>query len=465
MEKINKIFILIFFSILLVPVFFFNYKENSISEIDNRQLTNNPLTKNAKLNERDRTDVLYDYISDRIGFRNFFIRSYLILNDVLFKEMVHPTYEYGKEKYIFFKGVYTNKNDSDDYYNEFINMLEKINNYCNNKNVPFIFVIEPSKSSVLQEYIKEGINYNNEWIDDFIKKIEDKNINIVNNYELLNEKHANNEIVFNKQYDAGHWNDLGAFYGVNNILERAKQENNNIHVNSLDEFKKRKELRKTLPVSEFPIKEYTITYNTNEKTIKNVTKQYNDGLLLNDNHRYFFYTINKARKNENTPKVLSFQGSYMNGYGYKYLENSFYEYIAVHNYGNIMNFDYYFNLFEPELVIFEVTEYTLSNTYFNHYGMIDFSLNPDIKEFDNYNIETHNKKVTIRKHKAISDIYFNTDNDAFDYAYIEVNNKIYDAKNNYGEVSLTLENKKINNNIKCILINKETKTKIVYTSF
>ena len=45
--------------------------------------------------------------------------------------------------------------------------------------------------------------------------------------------------------------------------------------------------------------------------------------------------INEDRKEEGAPKALVFQGSYMNGMGYKFLENSFGEYISVHDYRNI----------------------------------------------------------------------------------------------------------------------------------
>lgn len=34
----------------------------------------------------------------------------------------------------------------------------------------------------------------------------------------------------------------------------------------------------------------------------------------------------------------------MNGYGYKYLQNAFGEYIYVHDYQNILNFPYYYNI-------------------------------------------------------------------------------------------------------------------------
>ena len=55
----------------------------------------------------------------------------------------------------------------------------------------------------------------------------------------------------------------------------------------------------------------------------------------------------------------------MNGYGYKYLQNAFGEYIYVHDYQNILNFPYYYNIFKPDCVIFEVAEYTFADSYFN----------------------------------------------------------------------------------------------------
>lgn len=59
----------------------------------------------------------------------------------------------------------------------------------------------------------------------------------------------------------------------------------------------------------------------------------------------------------------------MNGYEYKYLMNGFSEYIYVHDYQNIINFPYYYNIFKPKCVVFEVAEYTLENGYFGRERM------------------------------------------------------------------------------------------------
>ena len=109
-----------------------------------------------------------------------------------------------------------------EYHATFIDMIEKIQDYCEARNVPFLFVFEPAKISVLQDELQEGINYNNDWVQDFMKELDRRDINYVDNTSLLKEKMEEGENVFNKKYNAGHWNDLGAFYGVNNVLDALK---------------------------------------------------------------------------------------------------------------------------------------------------------------------------------------------------------------------------------------------------
>lgn len=78
--------------------------------------------------------------------------------------------------------------------------------------------------------------------------------------------------------------------------------------------------------------------------------------------------------------MLSFQGSYMNGMGYKFLGNSFGEYIVVQDYQNIFNLDYYFELFQPECVIFETAEYTLTSSFYDFEEMKDLEFDSDLVE-------------------------------------------------------------------------------------
>ena len=70
MKRIQIIMISLFFLILLVPLVTFNFEKNSISEIDNRLLAENPFAE-----EGDLTENIENYINDRLGLRDKMILS------------------------------------------------------------------------------------------------------------------------------------------------------------------------------------------------------------------------------------------------------------------------------------------------------------------------------------------------------------------------------------------------------
>ena len=191
----------------------------------------------------------------RIGFRSKMIRAYTILNDKLFGKMVHPSYSYGKEGYVFGSGLSVNTKFGD-YHIAFADMVKKMQDYCDERNVPFVFVFNPAKPAVLTEYIADGINYDREWVEVFLNALDERNVRYIDNTVLLRKKTEAGENVFNQKYDANHWNDLGAYYGVNAILEELKKDIGSVHVNKWEELNVSKELKTSLLVSEFSIEEY-----------------------------------------------------------------------------------------------------------------------------------------------------------------------------------------------------------------
>ena len=114
--------------------------------------------------------------------------------------------------------------------------MKKVQDYCEERGVPFFFVVEPAKMTVLQDKLADGICYDNSWLPKLEEELERLGVNYIDNTDLLYEKTASGEMVFNKQYDAGHWNDLGAFYGTNHILEALSKIQEGVHVNTRDEF-------------------------------------------------------------------------------------------------------------------------------------------------------------------------------------------------------------------------------------
>lgn len=369
----------LFFALLLIPVVLFD-GQSTVSEIDNRTLETNPLAPGAEIdNEKGISGMLEDFVADRIGLRTEMIRLYTLGSDAIFREMVHPSYTYGKDGYVFFR----NGGDGPvctDYDRAFAEMVVKIQTYCGERNVPFLFVFNPIKNAVLQDKLPAGVNYNNGWKTEFFRILEEAGVRYVDTTQMLVEKTRAGEAVFNRQYNAGHWNDLGAFYGVNEMLGALEEDFPALSANRREEFTVEQKLNTSLQVSEFPIHEVEPIY-TSEAVVRNITDSFAGEVRLNEQYRHFRYVVNEAQVEKGAPRALVFQGSYMNGMGYKFLDNRLGEYISVHNYQNIIDFDYYFHLFQPECVIFEVAEYTFADRYFSYSDMRAMDLAPALSAF------------------------------------------------------------------------------------
>ncbi len=427
MKRLRVITVICFVLIILIPVLTFNFEENAISVIDNRELAKNPFSISREAlgeeegyeeeeygeeEETGLTENIENYVSDRIGLRDEMILSYTILNDRIFGKMVHPSYIYGKEGYVFGAGrnVYPGYGE---YQEVFADMVLKIQDYCTERNVPFLFVFEPAKPAVLTQYLPEGENYDREWVDLFLKALDGRGINYVDNTVILREKTAEGEAVFNKKYDANHWNDLGALYGTNEILAAMQEEIPQVHVNGEEDIVYDEILETTLPVSEFPIEEMVPSIEV-LMSCDSLTEEYEEELSLNESYDAFGYYVNQERLDEGAPRALVFQGSYINVYGYKYLENGLGEYIYVHDYQNVIDFPYYFNIFKPEYVVFEAAEYTFNNEYYDFERMAAMELNPTLASALDDSDDIEEKKLrkdslTVEKGKKLTKIIWNTD--------------------------------------------------------
>lgn len=376
--KASKIIVCLLFALLcLLPVAAFTTEPDSVSDIDNRTLAPNPLTQ-----EGDLTDLVEDYVNDRIGFRSQMITAYTVLNDKLFHTMEHPIYVYGTDGYIYAGGLSTQGKAYTDYHRDFAAMVKEIQNYCTARNVPFVFAFEPAKPAIYSEYLPTGCNYDRSWVDSFFQELDRLGVTYVDNTAVMKQCRADGITVFNQKYDANHWNDWGAFYGINAILKALNEQGGNIHINDISEFNVGETVQTSLQVSKFPIEESVPTITGKYSDFESLGGLYRDELKIDPSYSGFSYIVNPLRLAEECPRAMVFQGSYINGFGYKFLQNSFGEYIAIHDYQNILDFAYYYNLFQPAYVVFEVAEYTIDDAYFNAERVQNFSLQPTFSEAD-----------------------------------------------------------------------------------
>lgn len=434
MKRIKNVFNIIFIILLLIPLLFFNWKKDYISEIDNRKLSEFPSL--AQINS-DTFKNISNFFKDRLGFREDMITLYTNVHKNLLNTLVHPSYIYGKDNYVFFD-LY--QKSFTDHTEHFVQSLNEVAKYIESRGAKFYVVLNPEKTSVYTEKLPEGVHYNRLWLDILEGKLTEANINWIDNVDVLKEK-SKSEMVYNKQYDAGHWNDTGAFYGTNNVLEFISKDFPNVHPHSKDDFTIIEENRQYLPTTKVEVNELVPVYSLKETNIEDLTGKYDLFVNRDSQQNHFSYFKNNTEKANDLPKALVFQGSYLNGRE-KYLEDRFKEYIAIHNYQNIFDIDYYMNLFQPDIVIFEVAEYTIHDQYFSYKKMEEMKLNPP------YNteqiLERVNKKPVKIEGDIISKVSFEDENDEIEFAYLKYNNHYYDFKKTEKTFQLSLLTTRLN---------------------
>ncbi|MBM6920333.1 hypothetical protein H6A12_04070 [Phocea massiliensis] len=441
--KFIKVFMTIIFSmIILIPIVTFNFTPNTSSEIDNRMLTENPFSKESLESGVDLTATIENYVNDRIGFRDEMILGYTVLNDKLFGKMVHPNYSYGKDGYVFGAGLTTTANPYSDFHEAFADMVKEIQDYCTFRGTPFLFVLNPAKPAVLSEYIPDGINYDRSWVDQFLAALDEREVRYVDNTQTLREKTEQGEVVFNQKYDANHWNDLGAYYGTNAMLSVLQNDFSTIQLNDLSDFTVSQTLETSLPVSQFPINELVPSIDLHLDDLISKTSAFQEELQMHPSYQTFGYYQNPDKMQEGAPKALVFQGSYMNKFGYKYLANAFGEYIHIHDYQNVLDFPYYYNIFKPDCVIFEVAEYTFTNTYFDYEGMTQFNPNPPLDVMDTLEISKTEQalpteQISVEQGTQLTKIYWNTDL-YYEYVWLSLGTETYDMKETENGYEVTL---------------------------
>lgn len=355
MRKVQIFSIVLFIAMLGIPIICMNRQPDQISEIDNRKLTELP----ANLLTTEEREQLESYLNDRIGFRTQMIRVYTVENDKLFHVMIHPTYTYGKENYVFF-------NMDDEvvdvpYLDIFIQFLEKMQKDCENQGITYNFWLDPSKKTIYTEYLPNGYHWTGgalEYLEDNMQK---QQISYLETIPALKEAKKSKQ-VFNKQYDAGHWNDAGAFAGMGYILEQLQTEGVDVDTLDINDYQISEVEQKTLPVSYFPIQDMVPVYvPVMQQAVED--HSYDEAMqekdMLEGSERY----VNP--KKPDAPKAVIFHGSYLEGDRMKFLYDQFSEATFVNAYSQVTNYQKYIDMFQPDVVLFETAEYVIFNDYYD----------------------------------------------------------------------------------------------------
>ncbi|MBP5417410.1 MAG: hypothetical protein J6Y58_07795 [Clostridiales bacterium] len=429
-KALGYIYLLAFLLILLIPLFLVNTKRYSVSEIDNRTLALPP-----EIGDKDFPQTFETYLKDRIGFRTEMINLYTVFNDTFMGDLTHPGYMNGKNGYIFRNMHYNIKYG--EYHRAFADFVAMMKDYCEARGVDFYFEFEPEKTSVLRQYLPDGVNYDDSWVDQLIAEIEARGVKCADNKALLSEK-SKTEQVFNVKYDAGHWNDLGCFYSTNNVLSLVHQDHPEVTELRMDDYDIGTKVEKYMPTSRFVLNEEVPVF-TLKQNGENLTEKYQEGLSLSPEYQHFHYLVNPGEEAQKLPRFLVFQGSYYNGRPQFYLARSS-EYIGIHNYQNVFQLDEYINAFDPDVVVFEVAEYTLMEKYFSLSSLKEPHWNTplvDLRKEESSDaqlnailasaIRSEKRDLCVLEYDGLKRVYvFNDGMRATKYAYLLAGEKIFD---------------------------------------
>ena len=426
---IYSIKIILFCLIIVIPILFINFKEDEISIIDNRMLLNyNDIVNDSK----DINEVFTNigtYANDRIGFRENMVNLYTYSMDKLFNDMIHPIYQYGKDGFVYMKLPETKVNLR--FQEVFSSFIKDFQEYCNERNIKFLYTLEPNKSTVYPEYLPEGYNPSSENRDYLIELLNEKGVNYLNNADTLLEAKENplfeDVLLYDKKYDAGHWNETGAIVGISAIIDRLNELDNRVGRFDINKYETEQVINETLLSSNFKINEETTNYSLKEYNLEYI-EDYEEEIYRHENFRYF--THYKNLTNTEAPRLLIFAGSYFNNKE-KFITGNFSEVMKIHNYTNVIDYEYYINIYKPDIVLFESTEYTNTGYHYPIKMMEEKTYIKNIKSYDNLsednfvNVDIDNIEISGNN---INKVRVPIESDNLLYAYANIDNRILDSK-------------------------------------
>jgi len=422
MKKAQLGFLTLIALIILLPVCFFQHEKNHWSEIDNRNLAE--LSENVSIDQT--AQELKSYVNERIGFRYQMIDAYNRINKTLFHVFSHPDYDLGKEEELYPNIIENQLYDS--YRQTFVVALEKMQHYCEDRGIKFYLMFDPNKISIYPEYIPDGVNYSSEWVDRFLEECANRGITVVDNYHYFKE--IKDEVkLYNSKEDVAHWNDMGAFLGCNHVLRTLKEDFPAIEENRLEEMEVSEETVKYLQNSNIVINETVPRIRVPEHWV-NIGEAEREALQKDATFANSAHFVSTSESDSSKPKILAFEGSYLyGGNHHAFLINQSREYITIHNYRNVLNLPYYVNVYQPDLVLFDVAEFVFAEYFFASSTMGNMIYPEAIKVYPYAEEEISLKSVEITEFTpAFRRIFVEVDSTDYQPAYVEFNGKTYDLE-------------------------------------
>lgn len=197
-----------FFSFIMILTFFdIVKKNNSFSELENRNLARKPIFSISSFVEEKYRDKYEEYINDNFIFRNHWINLKSISEYTLGK-LENNNIIYGRENYMFEKNISYDKE-------RFKNNIDSINKFIDIYKGKVTTMIVPNSHTIYQEYVPWGIELLNQ--ENLINEVysansKDRNIDLVSLFKENKEEY----IYYKTDH---HWTSYGAYLAYKTYIE------------------------------------------------------------------------------------------------------------------------------------------------------------------------------------------------------------------------------------------------------
>ncbi len=217
MKKItNIIFIAICALVALVPVLFFNWKPNQISTAENRQLAELGSPKDGMSTFMKSVD---SYVNDRIGFRDTAVQLYRQIA-IRYLNYRHDQVLVGDDGWLFYCEElpdYTGTNNSTAAVDRYMAILKKIDDWCKERDIQFVFAVGPNKSSVYSECMPGYVKQTEiSLLDSLLERTEQEGLLVICPKQALLDNKDAQELYM--RLDT-HWNPLGSRYMLEQLTD------------------------------------------------------------------------------------------------------------------------------------------------------------------------------------------------------------------------------------------------------
>lgn len=246
-DKYNKIhdiiFVIVFLSIIMLPICFFHNEEGRISYVENKVSEPKPDLTNISMWNSEFTNSIENYVCDRIGFRDEMILVNIAFMNSLFHDFEVTNVIKGKEQHTFYMNpsimdCYQGLDEiSSDQMTEIVNEFQLLNNTVNNTGMTFEFMPIPNKDSIYPEYMPDNIKIISD--NSMLKSIKNylqvnTDITVIDVYTALENAKNEDDLLYYRNYDASHWNMRGALVGYLELMNTLNSKTNENYFRNLD---------------------------------------------------------------------------------------------------------------------------------------------------------------------------------------------------------------------------------------